>query len=152
MSGSQTGARGAVVVDTGVFAAELVRRGAPLAESYRSTLEGRLFIVSFATVAELRFGARRADWGTTRIQRLEQRLGRARIVWPGPDLVEVYADLRTTCVRRGHALGQKVHEADRWVAATALWLDVPLVAHDNVFKNVDGLELVTRLEGDQPDR
>lgn len=38
-------------------------------------------------------------------------------------LVEVYTDLRTDCVRQGHALGQKEHEADRWVAATAIWFE-----------------------------
>jgi len=63
MSQPQPGRRGPVVVDTGVFAAELLRRGAPLAASYRSLLEGRPFIVSVATVAEVRFGAELADWG-----------------------------------------------------------------------------------------
>lgn len=76
-------------------------------------LEGRRFIVSFVTVAEVRFGAQLAGWGAPRLQRLEERLARARIVWPGPELVVANADLRTACVRIGHALGQKEHEADR---------------------------------------
>jgi len=42
-------------------------------------------------------------------------------------------------------LGQKEHEADRWVAATAIWLDVALVAHDAIFANVEGLNLLTKL-------
>ena len=145
MSDPQSGSRGPVVVDTGVFAAELLRRGAPLAASYRALLEGRPFIISFVTVAEVRFGAQLARWGPPRLQRLEQRFSRARIVWPGPDLVAAYVKLRTACVRDGHALGQKAHEADRWVAATALWLDVPLVAHDNIVRGVPGLELLSRL-------
>jgi predicted nucleic acid-binding protein len=53
--------------------------------------------------------------------------------------------LRAWCVRAGHGLGQKDHEADRWVAATAIWLGVPLVAHDAIFANVKGLQLLTRL-------
>jgi predicted nucleic acid-binding protein len=141
----QAGGRGPVVVDTGVFAAELVRKGALLAETYRPLLEGRPYIISFATVAEVMFGAELAGWGTTRLRRIERRLGSTRIVWPGPDLVHVYAGLRTRCVRDGHGLGQKVHEADRWVAATAIWLNIPLVAHDGVFKNVPRLQLETRL-------
>jgi len=40
---------------------------------------------------------------------------------------------------------QKEHEADRWVAATAIWLRVPLVAHDRIFTNVKDLELLTKL-------
>jgi hypothetical protein len=42
-------------------------------------------------------------------------------------------------------LGQKEHEADRWVAAPAIWLRVPLVAHDRIFTNVKDLELLTKL-------
>ncbi len=48
-----------VVVDTNVFGADLVRRGAALASLYRPLLEGRSFVLSFQTVAELRFGALR---------------------------------------------------------------------------------------------
>ena len=39
----------------------------------------------------------------------------------------------------------KEHEADRWVAATTVWLQIPLVAHDAIFANVKDLELLTRL-------
>lgn len=147
MTGSSPAAlRGPVVVDTGVFGAELVR-STKLAELYAPDLEGRRYIVSFATVSEIRFGARLAGWGALRLNRLEQRLAGARTVWPGPDLVEVYTDLRTDCVRQGHALGQKEHEADRWVAATAIWFDIPLVHHDGIFENVSGLRTITRLPG-----
>jgi hypothetical protein len=38
-----------------------------------------------------------------------------------------------------------VHEADRWIASTALWLGVPLVAHDSVLREVLGLTLLTTL-------
>jgi hypothetical protein len=37
--------------------------------------------------------------------------------------------------------GQEDHEADRWVARTAVWLQVPLVAHDRIFANMKDLEL-----------
>jgi hypothetical protein len=59
--------------------------------------------------------------------------------------VEAYASLRAWCVRTGHGFGQKEHEADRWVAATAIWLQVPLVAHDGIFANVKDLGLLTKL-------
>jgi hypothetical protein len=42
-------------------------------------------------------------------------------------------------------LGHKEHEADRWAAATAVRLRVPLVAHDRIFANVKDLELLTEL-------
>ena len=45
----------------------------------------------------------------------------------------------------GTAWAKKEHEGDRWVAATAVWLQIPLVAHDAIFANVKDLELLTRL-------
>jgi len=50
--------RGPVVIDTGVFGAQLTRRAWQLGESYRPLVEGRAALVSFVTVAELRYGAR----------------------------------------------------------------------------------------------
>lgn len=130
---------GPVVVDTGVFAAELTRSGAALAKRYQPLLEGQNVFISFVTEAEVRFGAKRAGWGDARMRRLEQRLAAVEVVWPGPQLVEEYATLRAWCVANGHGLGQKVHEADRWIASTARWLDVPLVSDDQIFD--DGWQL-----------
>jgi predicted nucleic acid-binding protein len=137
--------RGPVVIDTGVFGARLTPSGRLLASRYRPLLEGRPAIISFVTVAELGYGAKLAGWGLERRRRLEYEITRAEIVWPGPNLTEVYASLRAWCVRTGHGLGQKEHEADRWVAATAVWLQVPLVAHDAIFGNVKDLEVLTSL-------
>lgn len=137
--------RGPVVIDTGVFSARLVTRERPLAEAYRPLLEGRPHLLSLVTVAELRFGPRVAGWGASKLRRLNYEIGRTEIVWPGPALIDTYAALRAWCVDNGHGLGQKEHEADRWVAATAIRLGIPLVAHDGIFTNVKGLELLTKL-------
>jgi predicted nucleic acid-binding protein len=110
--------------------------------------EGRPAVISFVTVAELEYGARLADWGPDRLRRPEYEIGRAEIVWPGPHLTKVHQGIchvARLCASTGHGLGQKEHEADRWVAATALWLQVPLVAHDRIFANVNNLELLTKL-------
>jgi predicted nucleic acid-binding protein len=139
------GSRGPVVIDTGVFAARLTPSGSLLAARYRPILEGRPAVISFVTVAEIEYGARLAGWGPERLRRLEYEVARAEIVWPGPNLVDAYASLRTWCVRTGHGLGQKQHEADRWVAATAVWPQVPLVVHDRIFANVKDLEILTKL-------
>jgi predicted nucleic acid-binding protein len=92
-----------------------------------------------------RFGARLAGWGQTRRNRLEHELATVQTVWPGPMLVDVYADLRAWCVEAGHGLGQKDHEADRWVTATALRLGIPLIAHNAIFNSIEGVDLLTRL-------
>jgi predicted nucleic acid-binding protein len=107
------GSRGPVVIDTGVFAARLTPSGSLLAARYRPVLAVRPAVVSFVTVGELGYGARLAGWGPGRLRRLEYEIARAEIVWPGPNLVEAYVSLRTWCVRTGHGLGQKEHEADR---------------------------------------
>lgn len=102
-------------------------------------------MLSFQTVAELRFGALRQGWGTRRLAHLDERLNRAEVVWAGPDLLTEYVALRVRCEQVGHGLSQARHDADRWIAATAIRLKIPLVAHDAVFIDVPGLVLETAL-------
>ena len=70
---------------------------------------------------------------------MEARLAAVEVVHSGPDLVATYARLRVACRRAGHGLAQARHDADRWLAATALRLDVPLVSDDGVFDDVPAL-------------
>ena len=81
-----------------------------------------------------------------RLGSLERELAQVDTVWPGPNLTETYATVRTWCARAGHGLGGKDHEADRWIAASAIWLSIPLVAHDAIFANVKDLILLTKLD------
>lgn len=134
-----------VVVDTMVVSA-LVTEGrdpAPAAE-FRRLIDGRSVVVSFVTVTEMRYGALRANWGELRRGELERTLSRFVAVQPDDELVTACAGLRDRCERAGLALGQKIHEADRWVAATALHLGVELVSDDAVFENVVGLSVLSR--------
>lgn len=135
--------RGPVVIDTNVYGASLGQ--SPLRDLYRPVITGREAFISFQTVAELRFGAVRRNWGPRRMQELEARIGEAEIVHTEAGLIDAYARLRADCERVGHALSQQVHNADRWIAATAVWLGLPLVAHDGVFQNAPGLTLETLL-------
>ncbi len=137
--------RGPVVIDTDVFGADLVP-GAKLATLYESIIVGRPAFISFQTAAELRYGALRRHWGSARMRKLDARVAEAEIVHSGPELVATYAQLRADCERVGHALHQRHHDADRWVAATAIRLGIPLVSNDGIFKGVPGLafETVTR--------
>ena len=132
--------RGPVVVDTDVVSADLTP-GSALAERYNPLLVGRTVFLSFQTVAELRYGALLRGWGTARMRRLDAAVARAEVVHSGPDLVRTYAELRVACERIGHALCQRNHDADRWIAATALRLAIPLVSNDRIFENAPGLEL-----------
>jgi tRNA(fMet)-specific endonuclease VapC len=134
--------RGPVVVDTDVYSARFLPDSA-LARRYEPLLVGRIEFVSFQTVAEVRYGARLRGWGTTRLRRMEHEIARTEIVHSGPELIEIYADLRVACQRIGHALSQREHDADRWIAATAIRLGIPLVSNDGVFEHTPGLVVET---------
>jgi predicted nucleic acid-binding protein len=137
----------AVVVDTGVFGAGLAARSAPLAERYRAHLTRRRLLITVQTIAELRFGALKSSWGPARMAQLEQRIARAVIAPCDDHLARVCAQLRLACLRAGHPLADRLHSNDLWVAATAVRYQIPLVAHDGVFRGVPGLALITALGG-----
>jgi predicted nucleic acid-binding protein len=132
-----------VVVDTNVFSADLLRATRPLLELYAPLLAGRRFLISFQTVAEIEFDVRRRGWGSERMKQVAEHLRTAEVVWPGPELLRAYVDLRIVCERAGHALAQRDHDPDRWIAATAIHLGVPLVSHDGIFNGVPGLAFET---------
>lgn len=135
-----TSRRGPVVVDTDVFSADIVPTS-PLTAAYAPILAGRHVYISFQTEAELRYGALRRGWGPDRMRRLELRIRQAEIVHSGPELVRVCAQLRADCERIGHALAARQHNADRWIAATATRLGMPLVSNDAIFQGVPDLVL-----------
>lgn len=66
-------------------------------------------------------------------------MARLVVVQPDDELIVVCARLRADCEQLGHALGQKIHEADRWIASTAIMLGVELISDDAVFDRVRGL-------------
>jgi tRNA(fMet)-specific endonuclease VapC len=135
-------ARGPIVIDTDVFGADLIP-GSRLAELYEPIIVGRPAFISFQTAAEIRYGALLRGWGAARMLMLESRLEIAEIVHTGPELILTYARLRVVCQRIGHALSQREHDADRWIAATSVRLGIPLVSNDSIFRDVPGLQLET---------
>ncbi len=132
--------RGPIVIDTDVFSADLVP-GSRIAARYAPIITGRPAFISFQTVAELRYGALRRGWGTARMLKLDANIQRAEVVHTGPELVVVCAQQRADCAVVGHALAQREQTADRWIAATAMRLGVPLVSNDTIFRGVSGLTL-----------
>lgn len=142
-----TGERATVVGDCGRHDGRLFHRErvtpAQRAAAYRSLVAGRPVVVSFATITELRYGALKAGWGELRRRGLERDLTHLVVVQPDDALMRVCADLRHQCDNAGHGLGQKIHEADRWIAATAIRLDLDLVSADDIFQNVAGLTVLS---------
>jgi predicted nucleic acid-binding protein len=58
---------------------------------------------------------------------------------------QTVAEVRNKCRLVGHALHQRAHNADLWIAVTAIVWGISLVAHDAVFIGCPGLELRTEL-------
>jgi predicted nucleic acid-binding protein len=102
-------------------------------------LERASWVLPFTVVAELRFGAEVAGWGARRRGVLERLIASGGVVPPIDAVTDAYVDLRTWCVRNGHGLGAKDHEADRWVAAVAIAGRVPLASEDTIFEDVPTL-------------
>ncbi len=134
-----TGPSGPIVIDTDVYSADLSETA--LIAVYEPIIVGRPAFLSFQTVAELHFGALRRNWGAARMRKLDAKIAAAQVVHSGEDLVATYARLRAECVRLGHVLGQRERDADRWIAATALRLGIPLVSNDRIFEGAPGLQL-----------
>lgn len=105
------------------------RRWAPV-------LEAAIWVLPFVVVAEMRFGAEVAGWGARRRGVLDRLVARAGVVPPLGEVTDAYVDLRAWCVRTGHGLGAKDHEADRWVAAVAVAGGFPLATEDAIFDDV----------------
>ena len=74
---------------------------------------------------------------------LERELARATAVEADDTLASTSAELKAACRAVGHALSQKIHDADRWIAATAIARGLDLISDDAVFEQVPGLSLVT---------
>lgn len=73
--------------------------------------------------------------------KMDTRIGSAEIVHSGPSLVDAYVRLRVACREAGHPLAQPRHDADRWIAATAIRLGIPLVSNDRIFANAPVLSI-----------
>ncbi len=135
---------GTVLVDTNVFTAPL-RDDRPLQAQYRKHTFGQRIAVAPQTVAEARYGALVGGWGARRLNELARLTAGVSVVPVDDETIEHVAQLRNQCRVIGHALHQRRHNADLWIAAAAVRWSIPLVAHDGVFIGCPGLDLRTEL-------
>lgn len=134
----------AVVLDTMAMSAIVNEPRQPeTAARYRRLIAGRSVVISVMTVSELRYGAIVAGWGELRLRSLERDLGGVTAVQADDDLASTCAELKAACRSEGHGLWHKVHDADRWIAATALSRGLDLISDDRVFVDTPGLSLLT---------
>lgn len=130
-----------VVVDTMIASAWLGRRHSQRQARWTTLLEPAAWVLPFTVVAEMRFGAEVAGWGPRRREVLDRLIARAGVIPPLGEVTDAYVELRTWCVKAGHGLGAKDHEADRWVAAVAMAGKWPLATEDSIFLGVPAIQL-----------
>jgi tRNA(fMet)-specific endonuclease VapC len=129
-----------VVVDTDVFS-RLFRRED--AEQFRAQLTGVIPVLSFASVAELHFGATMANWGERRRGELAESIRRYVIAPYDEDMARLWGNLKAQARRAGHALGAAEQTNDLWICATAIYHDAPLLtANRRHFEGFPGLSLL----------
>lgn len=114
----------AAVADTSITSRIFKKR--PEIALYQSHLDNILISISFQTVAEIRYGAVKDDWGNRRRQELEQFLESFSVV----EYISALADKWAIIMDEARQVGRRLEAGDAWIAATALLLDVPLLAHD----------------------
>lgn len=133
-----------VVLDTDVYSQLYIRQGATAVDKqvFKDALVGRSIAIAVQTRAELLIWPEVRGWSVGRAGRLRDQLDNTPTV-PVNDLVlEAFVRITVDCRRTGHALGQKEHVADRWVASTAIAISRPLLAVDGIYLDAPGLKLL----------
>lgn len=127
-----------VLLDTDVFSM-FFRRDARSVR-YDADVRGKIRCLSFASVAELRFGAIAAGWGERRRQELEAAIARAVILMADDSVTAGWAEVKAARQRIGHPIASE----DCWVAATALRHGIPLATHNAAdYRDIPGLKVIT---------
>ena len=125
-----------VVLDTNVVS--YIFNGDERSRHYRQMIHGHRAIISFQTLEEVWYGAYARNWNRRRQDELSAHLEQYEIVWPGLELADACARLRS----ERKSAGREIQSADAWIAATAIMLKCPLASHDRDFSGIPDLELL----------
>lgn len=134
----------AVVLDTDVYSRLYVRKR-PVKDLTAAGLADRLLgtrvVIAFQTRAEALSGALQGSWGDRRIASLRAQLDATATIGVDDEVIDAFARLTAECRGQGHALHDRTHTGDRWIAACAVSKNVPLLSFDRIFRGVPRLEL-----------
>ena len=130
-----------LILDTDV--ASYLYGNRPEAGKYEHRLRHAVPALTFTSVAELHYGARRNEWSERRITALDDYLRRFLVLPFDADLPRLWARLRAHAARTGHPLAHRENSNDLWIAACAIHYEAPLLT-GNVrhFLDVPGLEVL----------
>jgi len=130
---------GYVLLDTDVFS-YLTKPDPIRAPLYQPHVIDKTLAISFVTVGEVLFGARRRKWGSGKISNLRLSLNNFIVLPYDMALCEIYANLKADL----YAIGRGMADNDLWIASTALRHSVPLVSNNRAhFEGIPSLTLKT---------
>jgi tRNA(fMet)-specific endonuclease VapC len=128
----------AAIVDTDVVS--MLFKGDTRACAFRVHITGRLLGISFMTLAELERWSLERGWGPKRKVELAEHVSRYAVLPVSRELCVKWAEVTFAAKRRG----RPIHSADAWIAASALYYQVPLMTNNRSdYSFVEGLTLLT---------
>lgn len=132
------------VLDTDVYSHLYLKKQnrSPEVPRWRALLTGYSIVVPTQVRAEVLAGIASSSWGERRRDEATEILNQTATVPVTEDVVACYATLFADCRHGGHALSDKMHTGDRWIAATAIALGAPLLACDQIYRNAPRLTLL----------
>lgn len=143
---------GTVVIDTDVWSHIYLTSGAGSKNAQRvaerhaliDALTGKTVVIALQTRAELLTFPLVRQLGERRTAEVLTKMDQTPTVPVTEEVVTAWARLTAACRASNHPLGFKEHASDRWIAATAIALGVPLLAADGGYKDAPGLTLLSR--------
>ncbi len=126
------------LTDTCVLSYLTVRSG-PTREHWATLTQGLLLVISAQTRAEILALPLINNWGQKRRRELHNWLQVFPVVPLDEAVQDEYSRVYAWGIKQGHAIGHKAQTADRWVAATSLAHDLPLITNDSDFDGIPDL-------------
>lgn len=111
-------------------------------QALTDALTGKTVVIAVQTRAEVLTFPVMGQFGVRRTAQVRAQIDQTPTIPVTNEVIEAWVQLTAACKRINHSLGQKPHAADRWVAATAIALGVPLLAVDGGYKDAPGLTLL----------
>jgi tRNA(fMet)-specific endonuclease VapC len=128
----------AAIVDTDVVS--MLFKGDTRALAYRTHVTGRLLGISFMTLAELERWSLERGWGPKRKLELAEHVAKYAVLPVSRELCVKWAEVSFAAKRRG----RPIQTADAWIAASALYYQVPLITNNRSdYSFIQGLTVLS---------
>ena len=128
----------AAIIDTDVVS--MFFKGDSRALQYHIYVANRFLGIAFMTLAELERWSLERNWGAVRKAALAQHLTKYAVLPVNRELCIKWAQVSFEA--RGK--GRPIQTADAWIAASALYYQVPLITNNAAdYELIDGLRILT---------